>query len=335
MQKWRKILIPFSLLYGLIVLFRNWLYDKDILVSQRYNFPVICVGNLSMGGTGKSPAIEWFVRTLQPTYKLATLSRGYKRTTKGFLEVTTSSNVVEVGDEPLQFKLKFPKINVVVDENRAHGIAEIQSRFKSEVILLDDAFQHRRVKAGLVVLLSVYDDLYVNDWILPAGNLRETTHGAKRADIIIITKCPDNLSTVEQNKIKAKLRLRSHQQLYFSYIGYAQKIVSAHNQLNLANFDAAFTLVTGIANPSQLVTKLTEMQKKFTHLSFPDHHTFSENELDFLKQKDLILTTEKDYVRLKDHISADKLYYLPIEMKFFNETNLRAKVINFCNVLLN
>lgn len=332
MQKWRKILIPFSLLYGLIVLFRNWLYNIELFATQRYNFPVICVGNLSMGGTGKSPAIEWFVRTLQPMYEIATLSRGYKRKTKGFREVTITSKAKDVGDEPLQFKLKFPAIKVVVDENRVHGIAQIRTYFQSQVILLDDAFQHRSLTAGLNVLLTVYGDLYVNDWILPAGNLRETTQGARRADVVIVTKCPENLSLEEQKVIEKKLNLLPSQDLYFSYIGYSEKIFSAHESYELSDFETPFTLVTGIANPMSLIRKLERMGKHFTHLSYPDHHSFSKSELKILKEEELILTTEKDYVRLKEHISAEKLVYLPIEMKLFNEEKLKAKVLKFCQI---
>lgn len=330
MQKWRKILIPFSLLYGLIIMFRNWLYDIEILTTQRYNFPVICVGNLSMGGTGKSPTIEWFIRTLYPHYKLATLSRGYKRRTKGYQEVTVASNVQEVGDEPLQFKLKFPEVNVVVDENRVNGIHKIKRNFTTDVVLLDDAFQHRRVTAGLNVLLSVYDDLYVNDWILPAGNLRETTHGASRAQIIIITKCPANLSLSKRKSIEKSLQLQPHQRLYFSYIGYSPSVFSAQHSFDLLTFSNSFTLVTGIANPSTLVEELNRLGKQFKHLAFPDHHTFSKSELESLQKEELILTTEKDFVRLKDHIAEEKLVYLPIEMKLFEEEKLTAEVLQFC-----
>jgi tetraacyldisaccharide 4'-kinase len=283
-----------------------------------------------MGGTGKSPAIEWFIKTLQPHYKLATLSRGYKRTTKGYKEVISTSNVHEVGDEPLQFKLKFPEVKVVVDENRANGIQQIKRNFSTDVVLLDDAFQHRRVAAGLNVLLSVYDDLYVNDWILPAGNLRETTHGAKRADVIIITKCPENLSLSNRKSIEKKIKLTKKQQLYFSYIGYSTKVFSTNSALELIDFTAPFTLVTGIANPTSLLNKLSELGKNFTHMAYPDHHTFSESELENLQQKNLILTTEKDYVRLKDYISPEKLFYLPIEMKLFEEDKLTAEVMRFC-----
>lgn len=329
MQKWRKLLIPFSLLYAPIILLRNWLYGKGVFHSQKYDFPVICIGNLSMGGTGKSPAIEWLIRLLQNDFSLATLSRGYKRTSKGFLDVTENSNSKEVGDEPLQFKLKFPTVKVAVDENRVNGIATLQSKYSPKVILLDDAFQHRRVQAGLTILLTVFDDLYLDDWILPAGNLRETTHGAKRADIIIITKCPSGLSENQRNSIAEKFSLLPHQSLFFAYIDYAEEIIFADNRQNFSSIKA-FTLVTGIANPKPLVNKLKRDGKEFKHLAFPDHHSFSESELKNLLKEEFILTTEKDYVRLKDYIPKEKIAYLPIQMKLFEEEKCAKIVREFC-----
>src|SRR5690606_12215617 len=216
MKLLRKILFPFSLLYGGITAQRNWFYDIGLLISKAYDFPVICVGNLSTGGTGKSPMIEFLISFLKDEHKIAVLSRGYKRKTTGFREVLKTSMVEEVGDEPLQFKQKFPEVTVAVCEDRQTGIEKLQKT--AEVILLDDAFQHRKVKASLNILLTSFDKLYSNDCMLPAGNLREPKFGAKRADIIVVTKCPENIENTKMEAIKRRLKPKPHQEIYFSKI---------------------------------------------------------------------------------------------------------------------
>ncbi|HSN48353.1 MAG TPA: tetraacyldisaccharide 4'-kinase [Flavobacterium sp.] len=212
----RKILFPFAILYGFITGIRNFLYDKGILKSYSFDVPVIAVGNLSVGGTGKTPQIEYLIRLLSPKYKVATLSRGYKRQSKGFVLADSTSNAEILGDEPFQFYKKFNKIQVAVDADRKHGIDQLLSQTnKPEVILLDDAFQHRKVKAGFYILLTSYGDLYSDDFMLPTGNLRESNSGAQRADMIVVTKCPATLSLDEQNEIKAKLKLEPNKELYY------------------------------------------------------------------------------------------------------------------------
>ena len=203
----RKILFPFAILYGLITSFRNFLFDKGILKSYSFDLPIIAVGNLSVGGTGKTPQIEYLIRLLSDNYKVATLSRGYKRKSEGFVLADKNANAEILGDEPFQFYQKFPNVQVAVDANRKNGIEQLLNQNeKPEIILLDDAFQHRKVKAGYYILLTAYNDLYADDYILPTGNLRESRSGAKRANIVIVTKCPANLSLDKQNTIKKKLK---------------------------------------------------------------------------------------------------------------------------------
>lgn len=322
MRKLRKILFPFSWLYGGIVYLRNKFFDWEWIKSEAYHFPVICVGNLSVGGTGKSPMTEYLIRLLSKDYRLSTLSRGYGRETKGFYLLSGREEAAQTGDEPLQFKTKFPMIEVAVDENRRHGIAELQKlENPPEVIILDDAYQHRKVTPGFTILLTAYSNIYAKDWLLPAGDLREPKIGAKRADIVIVTKCPRNLPINEQRKIENKLRLQDNQHLFFSYIAYAEQVYNIDSKLNINQLPNQFLLVTGIANPKPLVHFLAKKGLKFTHLSFPDHHNFSEKDIQKIKASDFILTTEKDYMRLKSHFSTNKLYYLPIKHQFIAKSD--------------
>ncbi len=208
----RKFLYPFSILYGAVMHLRNELYDRGVLPSQKFDLPVIAVGNISMGGTGKSPMVEYLADLLRKDHKVATLSRGYRRNSSGYILLTGQETATEVGDEPLQFKHKFPGITVAVDEDRSHGIGELlQENPKPEVILLDDAFQHRKVSAGLYILLTSYSNIYRNDFVLPAGDLREPASGAKRAQVIVVTKCPPDITVQEQMEIvkKSKAEIRA------------------------------------------------------------------------------------------------------------------------------
>ena len=321
MLKARKLLYPFSLLYGGITFLRNKLYDKGILKSNSYNLPVIAVGNLSVGGTGKTPLVEYLIKLLGKEYQIATLSRGYKRSSKGFQLLKGTETAAEVGDEPLQFKKKFPEIQVAVDESRSHGIEQLlQQKISPEVILLDDAFQHRQVKAGFYILLTPYQNLYLKDLLLPAGDLREARSGAKRANVVIVTKCPENLSREKQERISQELKLQPGQQLYFSSITYFDEVFGKNRNFKLKELQKRhFSLVTGIANPAPLVAYLKEQGLDFEHKAFPDHHNFSVSEIKELQSRDLILTTEKDYMRLKNDISEENLFYLPIQIRFLNK----------------
>ena len=325
----RNILLPFVPVYGAITKVRNYAYDQNIFDSKEYDFPIICVGNLSVGGTGKSPMVEYLIRLLR-NYKLATLSRGYKRKTKGFKIADATSSASSIGDEPFQFYSKFDDIIVAVDANRQHGITQLRNLENSpEIILLDDAYQHRKVKAGFNILLTAYDKLYVNDICLPTGDLREPISGSKRANIIVVTKCPDNLDAIEKNKIIKKLQPLKEQVVFFSSIKYSDKIISIDDIRPLNGLIEGFTLVTGIANPKPLLEYLYSQSLHFEHISFNDHHNFSQEEIADLKKREFILTTEKDFMRLKDHLDSDKLYYLPIQVEIDENEMLDSLIKNF------
>lgn len=317
----RKILFPFAILYGLITSMRNFLFNKGILKSYTFNVPVIAVGNLSVGGTGKTPQIEYLIRLLSDQYKVATLSRGYKRQSKGFILAQANTNTKILGDEPFQFFEKFKQIQVAVDADRKNGIEQLLLQpEKPEVILLDDAFQHRKVKAGFYILLTSYGDLYSDDWILPAGNLRESSSGAKRANVIIVTKCPADLSLEEQNKIKHNLKLEPDRELYFSYINYDEVIYSEDKTLKVSEIkNIAKLLLAGIAKPEPFFAFLQNTND--VCLSFPDHHNFTDKDILEIKdvaQNNIIITTEKDYVRLKGSLPSEQLFYLPIQSAFLS-----------------
>ncbi|RKE98279.1 tetraacyldisaccharide 4'-kinase [Ichthyenterobacterium magnum] len=328
----RYILFPVVPIYYLVTWLRNKAYDLGVKPSSKFDLPIICVGNLSVGGTGKTPMIEYLIRALKPEYKIATLSRGYKRKSEGFVIADVNASASTVGDEPFQFYKKFDDVLVSVDANRQNGIQQLLAlKDKTQVILLDDAYQHRKVKAGFNILLTAYDNLYVNDIVLPTGNLREPRSGAKRADVIIVTKCPEQLDANKKEAIKKALKLASHQRLFFSYISYSEKVFGAKKAIDLKSLkDKSFTLVTGIANPKPLVEYLKLNGLSFEHLSFKDHHNFSQHEIENLKQKELVITTEKDYMRLKPHFKvSEKLFYLPIETAIDDSTALIKLVKKF------
>ncbi|NJW51866.1 tetraacyldisaccharide 4'-kinase [Salinimicrobium oceani] len=328
----RKLLFPFSILYGSIMRVRNMLYDQNILSSHQFDLPVIAVGNLNMGGTGKSPMVEYLAGLFMNDFTVAILSRGYRRRTNGYILLTGQETAVEVGDEPLQFKHKFSKALVAVDEDRVNGIRQLkQETAPPEVILLDDAFQHRKVAANFYVLLTAYTQLYKDDLILPAGNLREPASGAKRANVIVVTKCPADLSQEEQEQITKKLRPLTRQQVFFTTIGYSDSVFGRNRSLQLSELHKYddITLVTGIANPAPLVNHLKSLGLKFNHKAYKDHHNFTEEELKALQFEELIITTEKDYTRLKNEISREKIFYLPIQTKFLaGEETFKSQVLS-------
>ncbi|MGB8706229.1 MAG: tetraacyldisaccharide 4'-kinase [Gillisia sp.] len=325
----RKILFPFSLIYGLIVLVRNFLFDTQVIKSAQFQIPVICVGNLSVGGTGKTPMIEYLLTLLLPNHKTATLSRGYGRKSKGYRVLQENDHAGEVGDEPLQFKTKFPEAIVAVDEQRKRGISSLIATFNPEVILLDDAFQHRKVKAGLNILLTTYDKLYKNDFLLPTGDLREPVMGAQRASIVVVTKCSKNITLKERQRIKKKLQLKPSQKIFFSWIDYSRHVHSLSESFLINTWtDQKITLITGIANPSSLLKYLESLQIDYVHYNFPDHHIFTEQELKQFTSAEKILTTEKDFMRLKERIPQGNLYYLPIKMKFIENATEFDKLID-------
>lgn len=326
MSELRKLLYPIAIVYDAVTRVRNMCYDKGIFKTTNYDLPIIAVGNLSVGGTGKSPMIEYLIRLLSPDLKLATLSRGYRRKSSGFVLADSGVSSDDIGDEPMQFHTKFKAVSVAVDADRQHGIKQLQKLVNPDVILLDDAFQHRKVTAGFYVLLTKYNDLFIDDCVLPAGNLRESGKGVERADVVVVTKCPENISKRKQQEIREKLNVAK--EVYFTSIGYAPKVNGVKNiaitDLKMFNF----TLVTGIANPKPLVNFLSQKDLKFKHLAFKDHHNFTDSEIDELSKESLILTTEKDYMRLKDRLS--NVCYLPIVTEFITEqSKFDAVILSF------
>ena len=334
-------LLPLSILYGAGVYFRNKLFDFGILKSERFDIPIICVGNLTVGGTGKTPHIEYLIRILQNKYRIAVLSRGYKRRSRGFQLATTNSDANQMGDEPYQIYSKFPTILVAVDADRRNGIRQLmQLQHPPQVILLDDAYQHRYVDAGLKIVLTDYNRMIYNDTLLPAGRLRENQAGLKRADLIITTKCAEDPSEQEQRTIAQKLKLRKEQNLFFSGLHYGTlKNVFGINHM-LPNSETAIFMVTGIAQPSLFEKYLKMHYNLTTTLTFPDHHNFDDDDIRQIELKfnqisnkeKAIIVTEKDAVRLlnnpalSDKIKAH-LYFLPLEIVILNSQTTRFNQI--------
>ena len=321
MKLLRKILFPIGFIYWLITFIRNWLYDVGFFKSKSYDLPIIAIGNLSAGGTGKTPHTEYLIRLLKDNHKVAVLSRGYKRSTKGFVLANEAISAHELGDESYQIKAKFPDITVAVCEDRQTGIEKLISEINPDVILLDDAFQHRKVKAGFYVLLTAYDDLFADDYILPFGNLRESAMGKKRANLVIVTKCPTVLSEQEQEKVKRKLKVKVP--VFFTSIAYDTEVFGIENNIKVSEIiSKEKVIVAGIAKPKYFIDYLNSGKDKV--LIYPDHHNFSNQEiteLNSLAQDKTIVTTEKDFVRLNGKIKFDKLFYLPIKVNFLNSEN--------------
>ena len=320
----RKILLPFTLIYWFVTAIRNLLYNAGIFKSYTFSVPVIGVGNLSTGGTGKTPKIEYLIRMLSSQYRVAVLSRGYKRSTKGFVLANAQSNASILGDEPYQFYSKFPDIDVAVDADRKNGIEQLLLLSpRPQIILLDDAYQHRRVKATYYILLTAYGDLYANDYVLPAGNLREGSSGARRANAIVVTKCPPDLSIPQQDKIIKMLRPEKGQKVYFTAIAYDDAVYSESECISIPELATTpKVLVAGIAKPKPFFEHLAQREDKC--LTYPDHHDFTESELVELRklcETKVVITTEKDYMRLKGKLPPDRLFYLPIKSAFLKDEN--------------
>lgn len=312
------LLFPFALLYGAIVRLRHWCYNTGIFKEHTFAVPTICVGNVAVGGTGKSPMVEYLVRQLHPKCRVAVLSRGYKRKTKGFVLADAQATVVDLGDEPFQFWRKFHKdIILAVCGDRVEGMRQLlQLPTPPTVVILDDAFQHRPVKATKNIVLTAYGQLFTDDWLLPMGRLRDVVSRVQQADIVVVTKCPPDLSVAERERIVAQLQKKTRPQtpIVFATIAYSEQVYSVVGESPLESFiQQPFTLVTGIANPQPLLDFLKKKGADFQHIAFPDHHHFTDKELQQL-QGLRVLTTEKDYVRFEQ--SWEGLYYLPIEIQF-------------------
>ena len=343
LKSFRILLLPFALVYGIIILLRNWLYDKQIKSSVSFGLPVICIGNLSVGGTGKSPMVEYMVLHLKNIYKIATLSRGYKRKTRGYVLATDQTTAIDVGDEPMQFHRKFPDIPVAVGEQRVLAIPQLlHDRPEIEAIILDDAFQHREIKAGLNILLTEYDNLFTRDFYLPTGDLRDSRSSYKRADIIVVTKCRPDISVEERDEIVEEIEPLAHQMVFFSAIAYGTIYHITRNTFGHIDAETEILLITGIANPRPLKKYLEEQVQTYQMLHFNDHHIFSIDDWREIKKrfksieegKKMILTTEKDAMRLQKfahEIDGMPFYVVPIEHKilFHESDKFTNRIIDF------
>ncbi len=318
----RKLLWPLSLLYAAGVWLRNLMYDIGIFVSHRYNTPTIAVGNLSLGGTGKTPMIEWLIRALGKDKKIAVLSRGYRRKSSGLVLANHTSTAADIGDEPFQIYRKFPHITVVADANRRRGMEFLEREIKPDVVLLDDAFQHRRVKPSISILLTTYDNLYTDDWYVPTGNLRDARAQAKRADLIVVTKCPGNLQPADKKKIVRELNPQQHQDVLFCTLSYAGELIGSREPIRTEDLKGSeITVVTGVAKPEPLLNYLHHLGIGTRHLKFADHHQFTAKDLEQLTNEPIVLTTEKDYVR---GLSAlPQAVYLEMRHQFTEEDRER------------
>ncbi|RYZ96759.1 MAG: tetraacyldisaccharide 4'-kinase [Sphingobacteriaceae bacterium] len=330
MKNLRLLLFPFSLLYGLVVIMRNWLYDAGIFKSYSFTLPVISVGNLDVGGAGKSPMTEYLIRLLKDQHKIATLSRGYGRETKGYLLAGKTSTATQIGDEPAQFHQKFNDVTVAVCEDRVHGIKQLAPGH--DLVILDDAYQHRAVKPGFSVLLFDYNRLHEPRLLLPAGNLREPFVGRWRAEVIVISKCPADITKEEEGRVAEKIKPFPHQQLFFTSITYQQmQDIEGDPQHTVIDADATVFLLTGIANTVPLVQYLKKHTGNIVHHKYPDHHRFSLKNISKLAeefsactaQKKLLITTEKDAQRLGEQELAAQVnqlpfLVLPIGIEFLN-----------------
>ena len=343
-------LLPFSWLFEMIVRLRNTLFDMEIIKSRAYDVPVISVGNITVGGAGKTPHTEYLVRLLKKHVKVAVLSRGYKRKTRGYLLANSQSTMQEIGDEPMQMKTKFPDLTIAVDGNRRRGIDRLthdEDTKDTDVILLDDAFQHRYVKPGINILLVDYHRLIIYDKMLPAGRLREPQSGKNRADIVIVTKCPKDLKPMEFRVLTKAMNLYPYQSLYFSMIDYNDLIPVYENgkgSLPLQSIQGKnILLLTGIASPDQLIVDLKEYQTQITQLAYADHHHFSRKDQEHInavyeamEEPKMIITTEKDAARLHtaEHLTqevCDAMFALPIKVRFLldQEENFNNQIISY------
>jgi len=335
MNTWKIVFFPLAWVYGWVIRLRHYLFDRDILKSFSFQMPVIGVGNLSMGGTGKTPFVEYIIRLFQDDYHLTVLSRGYGRKTKGFLYGNQFSVHEDIGDEPMQYLRKFgKKIKVAVDEDRVNGMKNlIRDDHDMEIVCLDDSFQHRYIKPGLNILLTDLHKLYSEDYLFPVGGLRDVVNQAKRADIIIVTKTNKVLSPITARRVRDSLKPTENQSLYFSYIDYGNPVAFSENQ-DEVNFSKVRTIVmfTGIANSYPLQEYLRDMCSELIVLDYPDHHQYSRKDLQTVRKKfdetfsrnKIVVTTEKDAMRLlkSEYLSELKnlpLFYIPIEMKMHGQ----------------
>jgi tetraacyldisaccharide 4'-kinase len=336
MFRWTFLLLPFSILFGLITFIRNLFYDFGLFSYYKIPIKSILIGNLSVGGTGKTPHVYYISKYLSTKFKIAILSRGYGRKSKGYFDVLSESKALEVGDEPLLLKSRLLNVHVAVSESREFGVNKLIDKYKPEVVVLDDAFQHRRVKAGLSIILTEFNKPYFNDFLMPTGRLREFSIGKKRADIVIVTKCPDVLNTDEKARFIEKLKFNPSK-VFFSKIVYSP--IQSFSNYQIDSIKSVF-LVTAIADDSKIVEYLSRFFSVKT-FKFRDHHTFTEEDItkihlkfDVLrKEGSIILTTEKDFVKLKEFSIVKEgqypWYYLPINIEIDREIEFNQILENY------
>ena len=313
-----------SLQFHLITFLRNKFYDFGLLKSFSFEIPVISVGNLAVGGTGKTPMVEFLIKKFSDKYNIGVLSRGYKRKTRGFIIASEKDDANTIGDEPFQYYTKFKNIKVAVDKKRKRGIKKLIN-IGVNMVILDDAFQHRKVIPTYSILLSDYSNLYFNDYLLPRGNLRESKSGYKRADTIIITKCPENLSENNRQYLIERINLKYNQHIFFSKIKYSDELFSADNSIDISKLsNQKVDVITGIVNSKNLIKHLEKKGLLINHFKYPDHYDYKQK--DILKLNDnFIITTEKDYTKLRK-FNIENLYYLPIRMEVSAEKTLMEKI---------
>lgn len=345
LKSFRLLLLPFALVYWLAIRLRNLLYDKQVFKSTAFGLPLINIGNLSVGGTGKSPMVEYLVRLLKNRFVTATLSRGYKRKTRGYALANEQTTALEIGDEPMQFHTKFPGLAVAVGEKRIEAIPQLlHDRPDIQCVLLDDSFQHRAIKAGLDILLTDYGNLFTRDFYLPTGDLRDLKSGYKRAEIIVVTKCKPDLTTGEKKELTAEINPLPHQQVFFTCIEYGMPYHITTQEEKPVDEQTEVLLVSGIANPRPLKNWLVEKSKTYYMMSYSDHHIFSIDDWKEIRKRyeameakqKMILTTEKDAVRLVkfgEELKELPLYVMPVQHRFlFNEGGTFDKrVLDFVN----
>ncbi len=337
----RYLLFPFSLIYASITSIRNLGFDYGIFKSQNHNIPIICIGNLSVGGSGKTPHAQYVVNLLKNNYKVAILSRGYGRNSSSLQYVEVNSTPSQVGDEPLLIKQNHPDCLVVVEKNRNKGVKQILKDFpETEIILLDDGFQHRWIKAGFNILITSYFSPYYQDYVIPVGNLRESKKGAERAQIIIISKTPEQSKSTEKKGMLAKLNLFDNQTAYFSHIEYSKwKCINTNNELQ-DDKTYSITLVTGIANAQPLVSHLQKVGHSVHHLEYADHHKYTTKDIDNIlakynadkSTKKLILTTEKDAAKLREfkkQFGTENVYFSPIEVVLGQSEKFEKQILDY------
>jgi tetraacyldisaccharide 4'-kinase len=341
----RILLWLFSQLYGATVTVRNSLYDCGILRSHSFDLPVICIGNITVGGTGKTPHVIWLADRLSSVVQVAVLSRGYLRKSRGFREVIPGDTTTDAGDEPLLMARRLPRVRVFVDRDRVHGIRKIMAEEPPPgAVILDDGYQHRAVKAGMNILLTDWNRLMTRDRLLPLGRLRESLKGMRRADIIIVTKVPPEATAAEMDTVKREMKAGVRQSIYFTTLAYGNPVpLFPETPPQTVTPDSSVLMVTGIANPAPMASYLSTLCTRVIPLSFPDHHSYTESDIVKIKsafdamegERKIVITTAKDAVRLKEianiavHL-AEVTHVLPVNVQFIeNEEDFLNKICQY------